>query len=195
MTYEEFCASKLIRAEAAGVTVSPDALHDALYPYQRAVTSWALGRGRSAVFADCGLGKTLMQLEWADRVRQHTGRPSLILTPLAVADQTVAEAAMIDVDALRCAGQSPVEMCSIAVTNYQRLHRFSPDAFGAIVLDESNAMVPSRSLANVEHVLVTARVARSGTATRSSGDMEGVFGPVTVAETARVRIVISQIVP
>ena len=65
----------------------------------------------------------------------------------------------------------------------------------SIVLDESNAMVPSRSLANVEHVLVTARVARSGTATRTSGDMEGVFGPVTVAETARARIVISQIVP
>ena len=64
-----------------------------------------------------------------------------------------------------------------------------------IVLDESNAMVPSRSLANVEHALVTARVARSGTANRTSGDIEGVFGPVAVADSAPVRIVISQIVP
>jgi len=64
-----------------------------------------------------------------------------------------------------------------------------------IVLDESNAMVPSMSLANVEHALVTARVARSGTANRTSGDIEGVFGPVAVADSAPVRIVISQIVP
>ena len=64
-----------------------------------------------------------------------------------------------------------------------------------IVLDESTAMVPSRSLADVEHALVTARVARSGTANRTSGDIEGVFGPVAVADSAPVRIVISQIVP
>ena len=64
-----------------------------------------------------------------------------------------------------------------------------------IVLDESNAMVPSQSLANVEHALVTARVARSGTANRTSGDIEGVFGPVAVADSALARIVISQVVP
>ena len=65
----------------------------------------------------------------------------------------------------------------------------------SIVLDESNAMVPSLSLATVEHALVTARVARSGTANRTSGDVEGAFGPVAVADPAPVRIVISQVVP
>lgn len=70
-----------------------DGLPDAMKPFQRDITSWALRLGRAAIFAGTGLGKTLMQLSWADAVQRHTGKPILIFTPLAVAQQTVREAA------------------------------------------------------------------------------------------------------
>ena len=139
-TYDQFVESKRITTHADGVVI--DEVHPALYPYQRAVTTWALGRGRSAIFADCGLGKTLMQLEWARHIHTHgDGRPVLIITPLAVADQTCAEAEKIDLRADHVKQEVEIgDQAPAVVTNYQRLHRFTPDLFSGIVLDESSIL-------------------------------------------------------
>lgn len=86
MNYEDFVAEKLVRVQPTGFD-APE-LHAGLFPHQEALTAWAIRRGRCAVFADTGLGKTRIQLEWAQRVHEHTGKDVLILAPLAVAAQT-----------------------------------------------------------------------------------------------------------
>ena len=99
--YEMFIAKKERPADDYGFKVPVDSLPDALFDFQRDIVHWALAKGRAAIFADCGLGKTLMQLAWADQVHQHTGRPVLILAPLAVASQTAQEA-VGSASSLRC---------------------------------------------------------------------------------------------
>ncbi len=92
------------------------------------------------MFADCGLGKTLMQLVYAENVVRHTNRPVLVLTPLAVAAQTVAEAAKFGVDAVRSnTGHVPAG-ARVVVTNYEKLHHFRPDDFEGVVCDESGIL-------------------------------------------------------
>ena len=108
-----------------------------LFPFQRDVVAWALRRGRCAIFADTGLGKTRMQLTWADRVQAHTKRPVLILAPLAVAEQTAAEGRSIGVHVAVCREQVDITN-GINITNYDRVHKFDASAFGAVVLDESS---------------------------------------------------------
>ncbi len=88
--YAEFLESKLVSDPATGLSDVPT-LPAGLFPFQHDLTSWALRRGRAAIFADTGLGKTAMQLAWADAVAKHTGKPVLIFAPLAVAQQTVRE--------------------------------------------------------------------------------------------------------
>ncbi len=138
MSYADYIARKLS-------TVPPTGLDDftlpaSLFDHQEALTGWALRRGRAAIFADTGLGKSRMQIAWADAVRRHTKRPVLILAPLAVAAQTVGEAAELGVEAVQCREQADAEGVGIAVTNYDRLHKFDPQAFGAVVLDESSCI-------------------------------------------------------
>jgi hypothetical protein len=108
-----------------------------LFDFQRALTTWALERGRAAIFADCGMGKTAMQLTWAENVVRKTNRPVLILTPLAVSGQTVAEAAKFNIEARRSNGDVTR---GIHVANYERLHHFSPDDFAGVVCDESSIL-------------------------------------------------------
>nr|WP_246736445.1 DEAD/DEAH box helicase [Enterovirga sp. DB1703] len=110
----------------------------ALFPFQWDIVAWALRRGRAALFAGTGLGKTLMQLSWADAVERHTGRPVLILTPLAVAQQTVQEAARFGIHGVAYARSQDDAASRIVVTNYDRFDLFDIEAFGAIVLDESS---------------------------------------------------------
>ena len=127
-------------------TVPPTGIADgfsvpaSLFPHQSALTAWALRRGRAAIFADTGLGKSRMQVAWADAVRRETKQPVLILAPLAVAQQTVQEAAELDIGIAHCRDQSDVRDAYIVVTNYDRLHRFNPDHFGGVVLDESSCI-------------------------------------------------------
>jgi len=109
-----------------------------LFPFQVALTEWAIKKGRAAIFADCGLGKTPMQLVWAENVRRQTGKPVLIVTPLAVSFQTVAEAGKFGIDAAR--SQDGKVAAGITVTNYDRLHHFDPADFGGTVCDESSAI-------------------------------------------------------
>lgn len=133
--YANFLDSKRLIVPSAGVDVAADALHDALFPFQRDLTRWALRKGRAAIFADTGLGKTLMQLAWA----QQAGERVLILAPLGVARQTVREAARWGIRARYMRAQ-PADACGITITNYEMLPHFDPAAFDAVVLDESSIL-------------------------------------------------------
>lgn len=110
-----------------------------LKPHQSDLAWWALRRGAAAIFADTGLGKSRMQLAWADTVAREVGCDVLILAPLAVAQQTVEEGANIGVQVNYCHDGADVRP-GINITNYERLHRFDPVRFGAVVLDESSCI-------------------------------------------------------
>jgi len=128
----------------------PDPLPSFLFPFQESLVSWALRQGRGAIFADCGLGKTPMQLVWADEVRRHTGKPVLIMTPLAVSFQTEEEAAKFGIDAATSRDGSVA--APITITNYDRLHHFRWEDYGGVVCDESSAI---KSFDGVRRQMVT----------------------------------------
>ncbi|MEO8682855.1 MAG: DEAD/DEAH box helicase [Vicinamibacterales bacterium] len=131
--YAAFLSRKIPRAHAAGIDAAE--LSPRLFPWQRDIVRWAARKGRAAIFADCGLGKTPMQLSWCNAI----GRRSLILAPLCVAEQTVAEAAKFGMVARYVADAAAVGD-GINVTNYERLHKFDPSVFDAVVLDESSIL-------------------------------------------------------
>jgi hypothetical protein len=136
MSYAEFLARRSHHADGYGF--EPTWLPDSLFPFQRHLVEWATRQGRSAMFADCGLGKTPMQLVWAENVRRHTGKPVLVVTPLAVSFQTEAEGRKFGVEVASSRdGQIPA---GVTVTNYERLENFDPDRFGGVVCDESSAI-------------------------------------------------------
>jgi hypothetical protein len=107
---------------------------DTLFPFQVALTEWAIRKGRAAIFADCGLGKTFMQLVWAENVARHTGGRVLILTPLAVAKQIEREGHRFGYPAHVIRDQSEARE-GINICNYDRLHLIDPAAFGVVTLD------------------------------------------------------------
>src|SRR5262245_17212247 len=122
--YEEFLAQKRLLAAPVGIAKVPR-LSSKLFPFQRDVTAWALRLGRAAIWADTGLGKSWMALEWARVVRKHAGGDVLILTPLAVAQQFVREGAKLGVGVKHVRDGDEVE-AGVSVTNYERLHLFDP---------------------------------------------------------------------
>lgn len=132
--YSEFLESKTPRVLPMGP--APGELHESLYPFQVDITRWAIWRGRAAIFADCGLGKTRMQLEWARTVRPKNGTV-LIVAPLAVAEQTQGEAAELGMSVERVTAPG---LASFQITNYQRLHHFVGAPIDALVLDESSIL-------------------------------------------------------
>ena len=136
MNYAEF----LFRKEQLGNDggFDPRWLPDFLFDFQRALVEWALRVGRDAIFADCGLGKTPMQLVWAENVVREANKPVLILTPLAVSQQTIGEAAKFGIEAHRSADGKVHQ--GINVTNYERLHYCNPDDFAGVVCDESSIL-------------------------------------------------------
>jgi Helicase conserved C-terminal domain len=109
-----------------------------LFDFQADIVDWAVRKGRAAIFADCGLGKTPMGLTWASNVARKTGKPVLYLTPLAVASQTVREAHKFDIDAVQA--KEGMQSGPILVTNYERLHYFHPADFSGVVCDESSIL-------------------------------------------------------
>ncbi len=135
--YEDFVAGKLAFSGSTGIESIPP-LSPSLFPFQRDLVTWALKRGRAAIFASTGLGKTRQELEYARVVSDHVG-PVLILAPLAVAAQTSAEADMLGYSCKVCRDQSDVAG-RISVTNYDRLHKFDPSYFKGVVLDESSCV-------------------------------------------------------
>ena len=141
-TYADFLAAKESRVPAAGRTITAADVHPMLHPWQADLVRWAVKTGRAALWADTGMGKTMMQIEWA-RLSSSGGR-ALVIAPLAVCQQTVREAAKLDIPAYYAAtGDEADATFGIAVTNYERLHNFSPHMFDAVVLDESSILKQS----------------------------------------------------
>ncbi len=135
MTYADFLAVKFRTHTPSGFSYVERGLP--MFPHQIDLVRWATRRGRSAIFADTGLGKTRMQLAWADAVVRHTGRDVLILAPLAVAEQTAEEGAAIGVPVTHARSDADLR-AGINITNYERLHRFDAGRFAGVVLDESS---------------------------------------------------------
>jgi DNA modification methylase/superfamily II DNA or RNA helicase len=139
VAYEDFLAAKLVSAKPTGIEASADDLNPVLFDWQREVTAWALQRGRAAVFAACGLGKTFMQVEWAHRIAEATGGRVLILAPLAVAHQTIKEAAKLGITVEYARSQEQATG-TLVITNYECLADFDPTAWIGVVLDESSIL-------------------------------------------------------
>lgn len=138
MRYRDFLDEKRHAADDDGF--SPTWMPDFLYDFQSELVEWAVCRGRGALFADCGLGKTPMQLVWAENVVRHTNSPVLIATPLAVSYQLLEEAEKFGVEAVRVTdGQVPAG-ARIVVTNYERLGSFAANDIGGMVCDESSIL-------------------------------------------------------
>lgn len=134
--YAEFLARKRIADPATGIRGTIE-LPTFFKPHQRDITQWALRRGRAAIFAGTGLGKTLMELVWAHEVARETKRPVLVLAPLAVSQQHAREATKFGLSASVVSAQSSD---AIDITNYQKLDRFDLDGFGGVALDESSIL-------------------------------------------------------
>lgn len=138
-TYADFLARKFEKVEAVGLTTKPDDVSDFLHEWQREIVAWAARTGRAAIWADTGLGKTVMQIEWA-RIVSDT---SMIVAPLAVCAQTVREASKLGLTATYVRSPEQITGPGIWVTNYEMVEHFDPATFGAVVLDEASILKQS----------------------------------------------------
>ena len=134
--YEEFLRRKEITVPSVGIDVENITISDELFDFQRDIVLWALKKGKAAIFAGTGLGKTLMQLEWA----RHIGGTVLILAPLAVSKQTISEGGKFGITVHHCRSQEDVIDSGINITNYERMDRFDFSKFLGVVLDESSIL-------------------------------------------------------
>ena len=136
--YASFLRSKQLVSEPVGFSATEIPCGQ-LFDFQADIVRWALRRGRAAIFAGTGLGKTAMQLTWAQAVHAHDGGNVLVLAPLAVAKQSEREATKFGLEAAYCQRQADARR-GITITNYERLEAFDPSAFAGIVLDESSIL-------------------------------------------------------
>lgn len=137
--YNDFLKTKEFCTPECGFDVSKESMNKNLFDWQKDIVHWALRKGRAALFEDCGLGKTIQQLEWANEVSKRCSMPVLILAPLAVADQTKREGERFGYDVTICRTQNDVHD-GINITNYEMLEHFKPECFCGIVLDESSIL-------------------------------------------------------
>jgi len=138
-SYERFLEKKKIQILASGFDVDTDTLNPKLFDFQKDIVRWALRKGKACIFADCGLGKTAMQLEWAHQVCQNTFDDVLIVAPLAVAEQTKREGEKFGIPVTICRAQTDVKP-GINITNYEMLQHFDASKFIGVVLDESSIL-------------------------------------------------------
>ena len=136
MSYQDFLQSKADYGSRSGF--APLFMPSFLFDFQEYLVDWSIRMGRSAIFADCGMGKTPMQLVWAQNVIQKTNRPVLILTPLTVSAQTLEEAEKFSIEAHRAHPEAAPT--AIQVTNYEQLHKYYPEHYAGIVCDESSIL-------------------------------------------------------
>ena len=134
MEYQEYLKNKLIADKPTGLSGDLK-INNQLFDFQKDIVKWALKRGRAAIFADCGMGKTPMQLEWAHHIPGNV----LILAPLAVAQQTVREGKKFGIDVQYCRSQHQIES-RIVIANYEMLEHLNPEYFTGIILDESSIL-------------------------------------------------------
>lgn len=139
--YATFLDSKRKVVTDAGFEVDPSTLNPALFDFQKKIIAWAIGKGRAAIFAGTGLGKSAMTLEWARHIYERTGKPVIILAPLAVSRQFEREGGKFHIDApiAVCRSQADVRH-GINITNYEMLEHFTPAGFGGIVTDEASIL-------------------------------------------------------
>lgn len=142
MRYEDFLKTKEIKFDSCGFEPSGD--NPKLFQWQSDIVRWALLKGRAAIFASCGLGKTAMQLQWAKEVSDHEGKPVLVCAPLAVAKQTQREGMKFDVPVTVCRTGYDVKP-GVNVTNYEMLDHFDASDFSGVVLDESSILKDATS--------------------------------------------------
>lgn len=141
MEYQEFLKQKVKRIEDAGFDCGE--LNPMLFDFQAYIVRKALKKGRYALFEDCGLGKTIQQLVWADQVTKHTHRPVLVLAPLAVSGQTIQEGLKFHIEVQKW--HEGLNLLSaipegIYITNYEQLDKVDTSYFSGIVLDESSIL-------------------------------------------------------
>lgn len=139
MTYEEFLKTKDLERIEAGFDVQKGRLNKALFPFQKDIVAWALKKGKAAIFSDCGTGKTIMQLEFANQVCKRTKGYALVIAPLAVCEQTQKEGAKFGYEVNICRTQADVKK-GINITNYEMLEHFTAKTFDAVILDESSIL-------------------------------------------------------
>ena len=135
MSYSDFLAAKAHAGADQGF--EPTFMPDGAFDFQHAMIEYAVRKGRAALFEDCGLGKTMQFLSWAQNVVEHTNKPVLVMTPLAVATQTIREAEKFGIEAERSSGKYTKK---IVVTNYEKLEHFDPNDFSGVVCDESSIL-------------------------------------------------------
>lgn len=138
-SYQAFLETKIIPEIDSGFEASDSEIHESLFPFQRLLVKWALKRGRAAIFADTGLGKTRMQISWANAILERSGGSGLILAPLAVSGQTVGEASDMGIQC-EYVRQHPQKMQGLFITNYEMLDNFDLSKFRCIVVDESSIL-------------------------------------------------------
>lgn len=136
--YQDFLNRK--NQVGAGSGFSPIWIPDSGFDFQRYLVEWNLCQGRSATLADCGLGKTWIELVFGENVVRHTNRPVLLLTPLAVGRQMVMEAEKFGVTTRRCPDGKLQAGDGIVIANYERIHYFNPNDFAGVICDESSAI-------------------------------------------------------
>lgn len=136
MTFENFIASRQHLASVGGF--EPVYIPDGLFDFQQLLVDWSIRTGRAGLFADCGLGKTFMEMVWAQNVHLHTGKPVLYLTPLAVGFQAQKEADKFGIEA--GVSRTGEIVAPITITNYERLDKFDSSQFAGVVCDESSAI-------------------------------------------------------
>jgi len=151
--YEGFIESKSDHGSGCGF--APVFMPEFLFDFQKHLVDWSVRKGRSAIYAECGLGKTAMQLTWAENVARKTGGNVLVLTPLAVAKQTEREAEKFGLEAYR--SKAGERKGHITITNYERLEQFDPADYVGVVCDESSIL---KSFSGVTRKRVTRFMAR-----------------------------------
>ena len=142
-SYDEFVLAKARFGEQEGF--EPLWMPDFLFDFQRFMVDWSIRQGRAALFEECGLGKTAQQLVWAENVVRKTNKPVMLATPIAVGQQTVAEAEKFGIDARRTRDGKLDAAKRVWVTNYEQLHKYDPALFGGFVGDESSAIKDFKS--------------------------------------------------
>ena len=138
--YQEFLDSKHVKFIPTGFDIEDKDINPKLFKFQRDIVRWACRLGKSALFEECGLGKTAQQLEWARHVHLNTGGKVIILAPLAVAQQTQREGKKFGIEVVYCKEHADIGDSPLIVTNYQRLHKFDASVFTGVVLDESSIL-------------------------------------------------------
>ena len=138
MNYDNFVKSKRKQEIASGH--QPGDLNKNLFDFQHAIVSWAIRRGRAAIFADTGLGKSVMQLSWADEVSAHTNGIVLILAPLAISEQTIREGDKFGIEIKRVPHSGEIDHPGVWITNYERMDNIDFSNLAGIVLDESSIL-------------------------------------------------------